>query len=177
MCPSCGTHVPWIISLIGFVIWILVLVWVYNDAEANGNGGCLWVFLVWFFGLVGLAVYLIFFHPSPVPRRHRATNRNADFLYRAQYCSPGRSGSGPGPLPSTWGSDPQGSGATPDADFRDDELERLINAGKFSEARAYLRDMLSIAREMNDAKGMANYRQYEIRIARAASEQGRTSLR
>ena len=60
----------------------------------------------------------------------------------------------------------------PEADFRDEKLEALINEGKLSEARKYLRDMIAVAREMNDIRCEANYEKYEHAIDEA-SMQGR----
>ena len=41
------------------VFWILVSVWVYNDAERNGMSGVLWALLVFFGNFIALIIYLI----------------------------------------------------------------------------------------------------------------------
>ena len=60
----------------------------------------------------------------------------------------------------------------PEADFHDGKLEGLINEGKLSEARKYLRDMAAIAREMNGLQCEANYKTYE-QVIETASMEGR----
>ncbi len=154
-------------SLVAFIIWIAVLAWVYLDAQEKGRSGCLWVFVVFFSGFLGLAVYLLFFHGSPVVQRHQAVNRSEDIKYRSMYRSEEFRGS----------QSPQksyGSGTQPslraDPAFVDEELERLLKEKKFSDARAYLKDMQEMAVEMNDKQGQANYKQYEARINRVASK-------
>jgi len=42
-----------------FLFWLLVSVWVYNDAERSGMSGLLWALLVFFGNIVGLLIYLI----------------------------------------------------------------------------------------------------------------------
>lgn len=42
-----------------FLFWLLVSVWVYNDAERCGMSGLLWALLVFFGNIVGLLIYLI----------------------------------------------------------------------------------------------------------------------
>ena len=46
-------------SLFMLVIWILVIVWVYRDAERRGMNGVLWALLVFIGNLIGLIIYLI----------------------------------------------------------------------------------------------------------------------
>jgi RNA polymerase subunit RPABC4/transcription elongation factor Spt4 len=56
---------PWAIfyplsfSLLFFIIWIFVVVWVYRDAERRGMNGVLWALLVFIGNLIGLVIYLI----------------------------------------------------------------------------------------------------------------------
>lgn len=40
-----------------FVINIIILVWVYRDAEARQANGLLWALIVFFAGIVGLLLY------------------------------------------------------------------------------------------------------------------------
>ena len=46
----------WVVFLI---VWILVLVWVYRDAEERQMNGVLWVIVVFFLGIIGLIIYLV----------------------------------------------------------------------------------------------------------------------
>jgi signal transduction histidine kinase len=48
-----------IFSLALLIIWILVIVWVYRDAERRGMNGILWALLVLIGNLIGLIIYLI----------------------------------------------------------------------------------------------------------------------
>ncbi len=46
-------------SLALFVLWVVVIVWVYRDAERRGMNGVLWALLVFIGNLIGLLIYLI----------------------------------------------------------------------------------------------------------------------
>jgi len=48
-----------ILSLTLLLIWIMVIVWVYRDAERRGMNGVLWALLVFIGNLIGLLIYLI----------------------------------------------------------------------------------------------------------------------
>ncbi len=48
------------------IIFILVAVWVYRDAESRGMSGALWLVIVILLGLIGLIVYLIVRSDHPV---------------------------------------------------------------------------------------------------------------
>jgi membrane protease YdiL (CAAX protease family) len=45
--------------IIWFIIWILIAIWVYRDAEARGKSGVLWLIVVILLGLIGLIVWLV----------------------------------------------------------------------------------------------------------------------
>jgi len=48
-----------VFSLILLIIWIMVIAWVYRDAERRGMNGLLWALLVLIGNLIGLIIYLI----------------------------------------------------------------------------------------------------------------------
>ena len=48
-----------LIPLIWFIVWILVAIWVYRDAEARGMSGVLWLLIVILLGLLGIIIYLV----------------------------------------------------------------------------------------------------------------------
>jgi uncharacterized membrane protein len=48
-----------IIAIIWFVIWILVAIWVYKDAEKRGSSGILWLILVILLGIIGIIIWLV----------------------------------------------------------------------------------------------------------------------
>jgi len=58
-----GVHgVPGMVILLTLTItfvWLLISIWVYNDAERNGMSGILWALLVFFGNVIALIIYLI----------------------------------------------------------------------------------------------------------------------
>lgn len=46
-------------ALVMMVLYIVSLVWVYNDSEARGKTGCLWVLIVFFTWPFGLIAYFL----------------------------------------------------------------------------------------------------------------------
>lgn len=47
------------LSLVLFAIWVVIIIWVYRDAERRGMNGVLWALLVLIGNLIGLLIYLI----------------------------------------------------------------------------------------------------------------------
>jgi len=54
-----------IISILLLFVWIIVIVWVYRDAERRGMNGVLWALLVFIGNLIGLLIYLILRSDNP----------------------------------------------------------------------------------------------------------------
>jgi hypothetical protein len=55
-----------LISLVSFLVWIFVAIWVHRDAQRRGmDNGALWAVLVFFLGLIGLIIYLVI-RPSEI---------------------------------------------------------------------------------------------------------------
>lgn len=48
-----------IIVIIWFIVWILVAIWVYRDAEKRGKSGALWLIIVILLGIIGLIIWLV----------------------------------------------------------------------------------------------------------------------
>ena len=48
-----------IIPLVWFIIGILILIWVYQDAESRGLNGVLWALITFFLSIIGLIFYLV----------------------------------------------------------------------------------------------------------------------
>lgn len=46
-------------GIIGFIIWILIMVWIYNIAKRKGRHAILWLILGFFFSLITLIVILL----------------------------------------------------------------------------------------------------------------------
>jgi len=53
------TGVMCIIPIIGFIIWIVLAIWVYKDAEKRDSSGALWLIIVLITGLLGLIIWLV----------------------------------------------------------------------------------------------------------------------
>ena len=45
--------------LVWFIVWILIGIWVYKDAEKRGKSGILWLLLVIILGIIGLIIWLV----------------------------------------------------------------------------------------------------------------------
>jgi peptidoglycan/LPS O-acetylase OafA/YrhL len=61
----------WSLSFLFFLIWIVVIVWVYRDAEERKMNGVLWALLVFIGNLIGLIIYLIVRQDHPIPARNQ----------------------------------------------------------------------------------------------------------
>jgi hypothetical protein len=46
-------------GLIGFILWIVIMVWIYNIAIRKGRHALGWVILGFFFSLIALVVLLL----------------------------------------------------------------------------------------------------------------------
>ena len=46
-------------GLIGFLLWIVIMVWIYNIAKRKGRHPLGWVILGFFFSLIALVVLLL----------------------------------------------------------------------------------------------------------------------
>jgi membrane-bound metal-dependent hydrolase YbcI (DUF457 family) len=60
---------PELLLVLALLVWIALLFWVYRDASRRGMNAGLWVVIVIFLHLLGVAVYLIArrMRPSPSP--------------------------------------------------------------------------------------------------------------
>jgi len=67
----------WSLSFLFFLIWIVVIVWVYKDAEERKMNGVLWALLVFIGNLIGLIIYLIVRQDHTIPARDQATSATA----------------------------------------------------------------------------------------------------
>ena len=47
------------IILIPWIIFIIIAIWVYRDAESRGMSGVLWLIICIILGLIGLIIYLV----------------------------------------------------------------------------------------------------------------------
>jgi len=65
-----------IFGLVWFIIWILVAIWVYKDAEKRGSSGVLWLIIVILLGLIGIIIWLVVRPPiGGAPKPAAASDR------------------------------------------------------------------------------------------------------
>ena len=57
-------------ALVWFIIWILVAIWVYKDAQKRGKNGVLWLIIVIILGIIGLIIYLVVRGEKTAPARN-----------------------------------------------------------------------------------------------------------
>ncbi len=76
----------WSLSFLFLLIWIVVIVWVYRDAEERRMNGVLWALLVFIGNLIGLIIYLIVRQDHPVPARDQAAAVTAPLSKPATAC-------------------------------------------------------------------------------------------
>jgi uncharacterized BrkB/YihY/UPF0761 family membrane protein len=50
---------PTFAGLIGFLVWILIMVWIYNIAKRKGRHALGWLILGFFFSIISLIVLLV----------------------------------------------------------------------------------------------------------------------
>jgi uncharacterized BrkB/YihY/UPF0761 family membrane protein len=50
---------PTLAGLIGFIVWILIMVWIYNIAKRKGRHALGWLILGFFFSIITLIVLLV----------------------------------------------------------------------------------------------------------------------
>ena len=48
-----------LIPVVWFIISILLMIWVYRDAESRGMSGVLWLIIMLVLGIIGLIIYLV----------------------------------------------------------------------------------------------------------------------
>jgi uncharacterized membrane protein len=65
LASSTGVHL--IASLVSFVVWLLILVWIYNIAKRKGRHAIGWLILGFFFSIIALIIVLLL--PSKVTTR------------------------------------------------------------------------------------------------------------
>ncbi|PVX24674.1 MAG: hypothetical protein CW691_06895 [Candidatus Bathyarchaeum sp.] len=58
--------VLYFLPFLWFLLGILILVWVYRDAESRNMNGALWAIIVFFLSVLGLILYLLV-RTSPQP--------------------------------------------------------------------------------------------------------------
>jgi hypothetical protein len=67
-------------AIIGIVVWIVVTIWAYRDAQKRGENAILWALIVFLGGIVGLIVWLVVRPPIGRPPK----NNSFDASFNAQ---------------------------------------------------------------------------------------------
>jgi len=63
-----------VIMLIPWIIWLLLGIWVYKDAEKRGKSGIVWFLIVFILGIIGLIIWLVV--RPPIGGEKQASKRN-----------------------------------------------------------------------------------------------------
>jgi len=48
-----------VLGIVMFIVWIVLGIWVYKDAEKRGANGVMWLIVVILLGIIGLIIYLV----------------------------------------------------------------------------------------------------------------------
>jgi hypothetical protein len=48
-----------VVCLLPWIIWLILAIWAYKDAEKRGKSGIVWFFIVLILGIIGLIIWLI----------------------------------------------------------------------------------------------------------------------
>ena len=48
-----------IMWIVVFIVWIVITIWAYKDAQKRGMNAILWALIVFFIGIIGLIIYLV----------------------------------------------------------------------------------------------------------------------
>jgi len=46
-------------GVIGFIVWVVIMVWIYNIARRKGRHAVLWLIFGFFFSLIALIILLL----------------------------------------------------------------------------------------------------------------------
>jgi hypothetical protein len=59
------------IIVVIWIVWLVLAIWVYKDAESRGMSGALWALIVFFLGLIGLIIYILVRSSSTGPQQQQ----------------------------------------------------------------------------------------------------------
>ena len=153
-----------------FLLPVILLVYIYNDAEERYNSGCFWVIIIFFFSWFGIIYYFVmrYFFERKTTAQTLGEQFPIDTSHMGKFGRGIAGQSGPDMSKKTvFGKE------NPDApEFRDYHAEELIEEAKYDEAEKYLRDMAAIAKKDEDAKRITTYRYYFNRIQELKKEDG-----
>ena len=75
-----------------WIIFLLIAIWVYRDAESRGMSGVLWLLVVLVAGIIGLIIYLVV--------RKDKTPMAPPYYAQQPWAPPPAGGAPPGPAPT-----------------------------------------------------------------------------
>ena len=64
------------VMLIPWIVWLLLGIWVYKDAEKRGKSGILWLLIVFVLGIIGFIIWLVVRPPIGGEKAQQASGRN-----------------------------------------------------------------------------------------------------
>ena len=163
--PDFSQFPQWI-PLIYISSSILFAIVAMVDCGETGQDPVAWGLIVLFFNLPGLLVYFFIARANFAPtRKYKAISRVDDEKIRDLYASRGDPAdlATQGTMASNLGGIPESKG---NISFVDENLEKLLDEGKFREAKTYHDDLVAVANEMNDPDTIRNLKKYEIRISK-----------
>jgi len=73
--PYANVSLCFLWVIIWFVIFLVVAIWVYRDAEKRGKSGALWLIIVIILGLIGIIIWLIVRPPIGGEPKKESSNR------------------------------------------------------------------------------------------------------
>jgi hypothetical protein len=141
---------------------LILLIYIYNDAEDKYSNGCMWAIIIIFTSWIGIILYFImryFFERS-------TTAKTLGDQFPIDTSHMGRFGHGiAGQSGPETGKQTVFGKENPDAhEFRDYHAEELIEEARYEDAEVYLREMAEIAKRDGDAKRVTTYRYYYNKI-------------
>ena len=77
-------------ALAWFVVWVLIAIWVYKDAEKRDSSGALWLIIVILTGIIGLIIWLVVRPPIGGEKKEpdrRCPNCGRSIPFDARVCT------------------------------------------------------------------------------------------
>jgi UPF0716 family protein affecting phage T7 exclusion len=78
--------VPIVLAALYFAINVAILFWVAKDAKSRSMDGAMWLFLILFTGVVGLAIYLFSRPQGLLMQCERCGNNRMEVSAKCPHC-------------------------------------------------------------------------------------------
>ncbi len=149
--------------LLLLALGIILAIWIQIDAPVSGQNGCAWGIIVLFTSVIGFGVYLFITRfQYATARKYKAVSRTQDEQIRKMYT--GQTSQVPGSIKASVSEFESGG----DRDFIDDRVEAMLDKGNYKGALSYIKDMIEVAGEMKDEKGLYTWKKYEVKVNKMA---------